>query len=48
MLPICGNSFTYFEVLNTDINEDTQIIIKGKSLVKPGQTVGPILKREKL
>lgn len=33
-----------FEVLNGDIDENTQVIIKGKSLVKPGDTVNAISK----
>lgn len=36
----------YFEVLNTDISEESQIIVRGKNLVKPGQIVKPILKAE--
>lgn len=36
----------YFEVLNAEITGETQVIIKGKGLVNPGQTVQPILKRE--
>lgn len=36
----------YFEVLNADINAQTMVIVKGKGLVKPGQTVDPILKAE--
>jgi len=36
----------YFEVLNTDISEESQIIVRGKNLVKPGQIVKPILKVE--
>jgi RND family efflux transporter MFP subunit len=34
----------YFEVLNEEITSETQVIVKGKSLVKPGQIVEPILK----
>lgn len=34
----------YFEVLNAEITEESQVIIKGKSLVNPGQIVEPILK----
>jgi RND family efflux transporter MFP subunit len=37
----------YFEVLNTEITRETQVIIKGKSLVKPGQIVESILKDKK-
>jgi len=36
----------YFEVLNDEITAETQVIIKGKSLVKPEQIVEPILKQE--
>ncbi len=36
----------YFEVLNDDISVETKIIVEGKSLVKPEQTVEPILKQE--
>lgn len=36
----------YFEVLNDEITTETQVIVKGKSLVKPGQIVEPILKQE--
>jgi len=35
----------YFEVLNDEITDETQVIIQGKSLVKPGQIVEPILKQ---
>jgi hypothetical protein len=35
----------YFEVLNNEITSETQVIIKGKSLVKPEQIVEPILKQ---
>ena len=34
----------YFEVLNGNITESTQVIIGGKGLVNPGQKVRPILK----
>jgi membrane fusion protein (multidrug efflux system) len=34
----------YFEVLNDEITAETQVIVQGKSLVKPGQTVEPVLK----
>ncbi len=34
----------YFEVLNAEITAETQVIIEGKGLVNPGQTVEPILK----
>ncbi|MFT5777326.1 MAG: membrane fusion protein (multidrug efflux system) [Crocinitomicaceae bacterium] len=37
----------YFEVLNAEINKDTQVIIEGKGLVSEGQQVTPILKVEK-
>ena len=37
----------YFEVLNSEINENSLIIIMGKGLVQPGQSVNPILKSEK-
>lgn len=36
----------YFEVLNNEITAETQVVIKGKSLVKPEQIVEPILKQE--
>lgn len=36
----------YFEVLNEKITAETQVIVEGKSLVKPEQTVEPILKQE--
>ena len=35
----------YFEILNDEITSDTQVIVQGKGLVKPGQIVEPILKR---
>jgi hypothetical protein len=34
----------FFEVLNPEIGPDTQVIIQGKGLVKPGQIVNPVLK----
>ena len=34
----------YFEVLNSDITKDAQVIIKGKGIVKPNQTVNPVMK----
>ena len=34
----------YFEVLNAEINENSLVIVQGKGLVQPGQTVKPILK----
>lgn len=34
----------FFEVLNTDISESSQVIVQGKNLVRPGQIVEPILK----
>jgi len=33
----------FFEVLNTNITENTQVIIQGKGLVKPGEIVKPVL-----
>ena len=33
----------FFEVLNPEIGPDTQVIIQGKGLVKPGQIVNPVL-----
>jgi RND family efflux transporter MFP subunit len=36
----------FFEVLNTDIDSTSLVIIQGKSLVKEGQQVEPILKSE--
>lgn len=36
----------YYEVLNPEITEESLVIIKGKGLVKPGQTVEPILKKQ--
>lgn len=36
----------YFEVLNAEITESTQVIINGKGLVNPGQVVNPVLKSE--
>lgn len=36
----------YFEVLNDEITAETQVIVQGKSLVKPGQIVETILKQE--
>ncbi len=36
----------YFEVLNDEINLESQVIINGKGLVNPGQDVSPILKSE--
>jgi RND family efflux transporter MFP subunit len=36
----------YFEVLNDEFTDKTQVIVQGKSLVKPGQIVEPILKQE--
>ncbi len=35
----------YFEILNDEITSETQVIVKGKGLVKPEQIVEPILKR---
>lgn len=35
-----------FEVLNPEITADSQVIIQGKNLVKPGQIVKPIIKQE--
>ena len=34
----------YFEILNNEINAETQVIVQGKGLVKPEQIVEPILK----
>jgi len=36
----------YFEVLNKEISEESQVILIGKGLVNPGQLVNPILKSE--
>ncbi|WP_373495051.1 efflux RND transporter periplasmic adaptor subunit [Aquiflexum sp.] len=36
----------YFEVLNTEISKDSQVIISGKSLVSEGQTVATQLKSD--
>jgi RND family efflux transporter MFP subunit len=36
----------YFEVLNAEVTEETQVIVEGKGLVNPGQIVEPILKSE--
>jgi multidrug efflux pump subunit AcrA (membrane-fusion protein) len=36
----------YFEVLNDEITSETQVIVQGKSLVKPEQIVEPIVKQE--
>ncbi len=36
----------YFEVLNNEITAETQVIVKGKSLVKPEQSVDAILKKK--
>lgn len=36
----------YFEVFNEEITAETQVIVQGKSLVKPEQIVEPILKQE--
>ena len=36
----------YFEVLNSEINENSLIINMGKGLVQSGQTVNPVLNRE--
>jgi membrane fusion protein (multidrug efflux system) len=38
----------YFEVLNPEINANTQVIIQGKGMVTSGQTVRPILKSNAL
>ena len=43
-LEIGLSSKDYFEVLNTDIDENTAFIIEGKGLVKDGQTVAPKFK----
>lgn len=34
----------YFEVLNDEITSETQVIVQGKGLVKPGQVVDGVLK----
>ena len=34
----------FFEVLNPEISHQSQVIVQGKSLVKPGQQVRPIIK----
>jgi hypothetical protein len=34
----------YFEVLNAEITKDTKVIIKGKGLVKVGDSVEAIIK----
>ena len=36
---------TFFEVLNAGISESSQVIVQGKGLVKPGQIVEPVLKK---
>jgi len=36
----------YFEVLNAEITESTQVIVSGKGLVNDGQKVEPIVKEE--
>lgn len=36
----------YFEVLNPEIGVESQVIIQGKGLVRPGQVVKPIFKSE--
>lgn len=36
----------YFEVLNVEISPQTQVIVQGKGLVKPGEIVEPVLKIE--
>jgi RND family efflux transporter MFP subunit len=36
----------YFEVLNDQFNSETQVIVQGKGLVKPGQIVTPIVKQQ--
>lgn len=35
----------YFEVLNTEINDETIVVLKGKGLVSPGQEVNPIMNK---
>lgn len=37
----------YFEVLNAEITQESQVIVNGKGLVNPGQIVNPVLKSEK-
>lgn len=36
----------YFEVLNTEITEKSMVIVQGKGLVKPGETVNPVNKSQ--
>ena len=36
----------FFEILNPEIQPETQVIVQGKSLVKPGQMVEPLLKKD--
>ena len=36
----------YFEVLNAEITPQSQIIIQGKGLVRPGEIVQPVSKSE--
>jgi len=36
----------YFEVLNSEITENSLVIVQGKGLVKTGQVVNPVLKSE--
>ncbi len=36
----------YFEVLNPEITENSLVIVQGKGLVKPGQTVKTVLNKE--
>lgn len=38
------SSADYFEILNSDIGSDAQVIVKGKSMVKAGQKVNAIKK----
>ena len=36
----------FFEVLNSDITEESLVIVQGKGLVKSGQKVKPVIKTE--
>ena len=36
----------FFEVLNSDITEESLVIVQGKGLVKSGQKVNPVIKTE--
>ena len=39
------SSKEFFEVLNSDVTEASQVIVQGKGLVKAGQMVEPVLKK---